>query len=92
MAPPYASLPMPLTNTVCVRRPDKYNKFLTVQHSAVCSWEDYSSWEMKHPNKKEKTKMKPTSAASAAGPDWRPPFQPTTLKELNVNGDMVRMV
>ena len=50
MAPPYASLPMPLTNTVCVRRPDKYNKFLTAQHSAVCSWEDYSSWEMKHPN------------------------------------------
>ena len=60
MAPPYASLPMPLTNTVCVvcRRPDKMTMYRTAQHSAVCSWEEYSSWEMKNPSKKDKINKK----------------------------------
>ena len=86
-----------MTNTVCVvcRRPDKETMYRTAQHSAVCSWEEYSSWEMKNPNKKKKKinkevagKSASSSAASAEGGNWAPPWQPTSLKDLNRHGDM----
>lgn len=55
--------------------------------------EDYSSWAMKHPDKTQeiKKKSRPPSAAAAAGADWKPPWQPTTLKDLNRNGDIEKI-
>jgi len=55
-------------------------KFLTAQHSVVCSWEEYSSWEMKNPSKKNKINKEvagKSAAASAEGGNWAPPWQPT---------------
>ena len=80
-----ASPPWPcLTRCVC-RRPDTYNKFLTAQHSAVCSWEEYSAWKKKEEKRKGKQSSKSAAASAAA---WRVPWQPTTIKELNRHGDM----